>query len=150
MSDVSKEEFLHSLFVLKSLLGAAFAKSSKTAEQTLNMPEYVLMKMVSEATDGRASLTHIREYLAVSKAAVSQMLSSLEKRGFVNREIDRANRRNLVVTVTAAGAEVLRQKDMEADSRLEKIISRLGIQDTAQFVRLIERMNAAVEAPCDD
>lgn len=110
------------------------------------MPEYILMKMVSEATDEYANLTDIREYLAVSKAAVSQMLSSLEKRGFVIREIDPENRRNLIVALTASGAEILRVKDAEADGRIEKILSIMGEQDAEQFVRLIQKMNDAVKA----
>ena len=96
-------DFLHALFVLKSLLGTQFSKSAKTQIHSLSMAEYALMKHVSET----ASLTEIREYLSITKAAVSQMLSSLEKRGFLTREIDRANRRNLIVFLTPAGQQVL-------------------------------------------
>src|SRR5699024_12291720 len=46
-------------------------------------------------------LTSVREYLAVTKASVSQMLASLEKRGLLVRQIDPTNRRNLIVTLTS-------------------------------------------------
>ena len=80
MFDNTKAELLHSLFVLKGLLSTEF---SKPAGDTLNIPEYIMMKMVSE---GNSNLTEIREYLAVSKPAVSQMLSALEKRGLLEKE----------------------------------------------------------------
>jgi CRP-like cAMP-binding protein len=51
--------------------------------------------------DGNADqTTHhaMHEALAVSRAAVSQMLGSLEKRGYIRREIDRDNRRKIIIT----------------------------------------------------
>ena len=69
--DHVKTDFLHSLFVLKSMLGAEFAKAAGERE-TLSMPEYILMKKAAEAENGNADLAEIREYLAVTKAAVSQ------------------------------------------------------------------------------
>ncbi len=110
--------FLHALFVLKSLLGAEFSKTTKSDTCFLSMAEYVLMKQVSETT----SLTEIRNYLAISKAAVSQMLSSLEKRGYLIRKIDQANRRNLIVSLTPTGQSVLQEKDREVRKRFDKII----------------------------
>ena len=100
------------------------------------------MKRVSET----ASLTEIREYLSITKAAVSQMLSSLEKRGFLTREIDRENRRNLIVFLTPAGQQILQVKDNEADSRFAKIITEMGESDTLEFIRLITKMNDALKA----
>lgn len=135
-------DFLHALFVMKSLLGTQFSKSAKTEIHSLSMAEYVLMKRVSET----ASLTEIREYLSITKAAVSQMLSSLEKRGFLTREIDRANRRNLIVFLTPAGQQVLQEKGNEADSRFAKIITEMGEADTLEFIRLITKMNDAMKA----
>ncbi len=139
-------DFLHALFVLKSLLGAEFSKSAKSDTRSLSMAEYVLMKQVSDTMN----LTQIREYLAISKAAVSQMLSSLEKRGYLTREIDQTNRRNLIVSLTPAGQAILREKDEEADSRFEKIIAEMGEADTREFIRLIEKMNDALKASTEN
>lgn len=135
-------DFLHALFVMKSLLATQFSKSAKTEIHSLSMAEYVLMKRVSET----ASLTEIREYLSITKAAVSQMLSSLEKRGFLTREIDREKRRNIIVFLTPAGQQILQVKDNEADSRFAKIITEMGESDTLEFIRLITKMNDALKA----
>ena len=103
------------------------------------------MKKAAEAENGNADLAEIREYLAVTKAAVSQMLSSLEKRGFLKRETDPANRRNLIITITASGMDILRQKDLEAEMRMEKIILRFGKEETLQFIQLISKMNETMK-----
>lgn len=146
INEISNVDFLHSLFVLKSLLGAEFGKAAKTELPSINMPEYVLMKKVSESKDGAVSLTGIREYLSISKSAVSQMLSSLEKRGMIVREVDPSNRRNLMISITPAGDTALREKDAETGSRMEKILSLLGDEDASQFARIIEKLNHAIQS----
>ena len=73
------------------------------------------------------------------------MLSSLEKRGFLKRETDPANRRNLIITITASGMDILRQKDLEAEMRMEKIILRFGKEETLQFIQLISKMNETMK-----
>ena len=139
MFDKNKSELLHSLFILKGLLGTEFSKDAKDA---LNIPEYILMKMVS---DGNTNLAQIREYLAVSKPAVSQMLSALEKRGLLTKEPDPESRRNLIVKLTPAGQAVLAGKELEFDARYEKIRHNLTDAEITQFVALISKMNTAIE-----
>lgn len=142
----TKNDFLHSLFVLKSLLGAEFGKDTKAKNATISMPEYVLMKKVFESLDGNVNLTEVREYLSITKAAVSQILSSLEKRGLLIRNTDPSNRRNLILTLTFAGKAVLEEKDMEVDTRIGEIIRALGEDEAKQLTYLITKMNGALSA----
>lgn len=142
----TKNDFLHSLFVLKSPLGAEFGKDTKAKNATISMPEYVLMKKVFESLDGNVNLTEVREYLSITKAAVSQILSSLEKRGLLIRNTDPSNRRNLILTLTFAGKAVLEEKDMEVDTRIGEIIRALGEDEAKQLTYLITKMNGALSA----
>lgn len=68
------------------------------------------------------------------------MLGSLEKKGFINRDIDKGNRRNLIVTLTPEGRRNLEHQYSEFSDRLEKIISRLGEDDVRQMVTIVNRM----------
>ena len=143
MAPWSKEELLHALFLLKSMLGAEFGKKSSACD--LSMQEYALMRQLS--TDGgAANLTAAREYLAVTKAAVSQMLASLEKRNLLVRKTDPANRRNIIVTLTPEGMERLRQKETQVEYRLSELLSELGESDALQFMALIHKMKAVLSA----
>ncbi len=141
MSQRSQEELLHALFLLKNLLGSEFGKRSSIDD--LSMQEYALLRRLS-TSDGSADLTSVREYLAVTKAAVSQMLASLEKRGLLVREIDPANRRNLIVTLTPDGIVRLRQKEAQVERRLQELLDELGPKDALQFITLINKMNTVL------
>lgn len=114
------------------------------------MPEYILMKEAEESVNGCADLTMVREYLAVSKAAISQMLSSLEKRGLIIRKIDSKNRRNLVLILTEAGKVALQEKRADVEYRISEIICAMGEPETAQFAELIEKLNDTVRVSSEN
>jgi len=112
-------------------------------KNSLNMAELILMSGVANNTansEGNVGMSDIRSYLQVTKGAVSQMLSSLEKKGFINRDINKSNRRNLIVTLTAEGRQILERQYGEFTDRLEKIISRLGEDDVRQMITIVNRM----------
>lgn len=141
MNPCTGDDLLHSLFLLKSLLNAEFSKKSGSTD--LTMPEYALMRQFA-LDDNTKDLTSVREYLAVTKASVSQMLSTLEKRGLLVRKIDPANRRNLIVTLTSEGIERLRQKEFQVERRLRELLAELGETDARQFITLINKMNTVL------
>lgn len=143
MNPCSQEELLHTLFLLKNLLGSEFGK--RYSSDDLSMQEYALLRRIS-AGNGSADLTIVWEYLAVPKVAVSQMLASLEKRGLLVREIDPANRRSLIVTLTSDGIWRLRQKEAQVGQRLRELLEELGKSDALQFIALINRMNMILSA----
>lgn len=141
MNPCTGDDLLHSLFLLKSLLNSEFGKNSDSED--LTMPEYALMRQFA-LEDDTTDLTSVREYLAVTKASVSQMLASLEKRGLLVRQIDPTNRRNLIVTLTSEGIERLRQKEFQVERRLRELLAELGETDALQFITLINKMNTVL------
>ena len=143
MNPCTGDDLLHSLFLLKSFLNSEFGKKSDSED--LTMSEYALMRQFA-LEDDTTDLTAVREYLAVTKASVSQMLASLEKRGFLVRQIDPANRRNLIVTLTPEGIERLRRKEFQVERRLQELLTELGRADALQFITLINKMNTILSA----
>ena len=136
-----KTQLVQSIFGLKRLHGVGFGITENKSD--INLTELVLMKGITDnSTDSEsnANLPDIREYLSISKAAVSQMLGALEKKGYINRDIDKNNRRNLIVTLTPKGREVLTSMDIEFNDRLEKIITYLGEDDVKHMINIISRM----------
>jgi DNA-binding MarR family transcriptional regulator len=87
----------------------------------------------------------MHETLAVSKAAVSQMLGSLEKRGYIQREIDRDNRRKIIITLTKEGNTAVDEAWKSMDALLSHIIKQFGEKDARHFVRLLNRFVEIVD-----
>jgi DNA-binding MarR family transcriptional regulator len=87
----------------------------------------------------------MRSTLFVSKAAVSQTLGSLEKKGCVERAIDRDNRRRIVITLTDAGRAALENSTAALDKLAADLISRFGEAKTGELIRLVNSFAALVE-----
>lgn len=141
-------EFLGSLFKLKSMLGTEFGKDSIGGKKKVNMPEYILLREIADNAIGAANnteLADIREYLAISKSAISQMLTALEKKGYISRTVNPENRRNLIVTLTPLGRECLNEIDSVYNCRFERIAEGIGEQNMKEMIRLINLMNDTVD-----
>ena len=154
-----KKELLRAMFVVKNLnfrgmghqrFGMGFIRHDvKTRELGLNMPAFVMLKQLQEREDkgetGGAWLTEMRDYLCVSKAAVSQMLGTLEHRGLVTREPDPDNRRTVIVRLTAEGRETIERFERGFDSYIGMMVDRFGEKDTKEIIRLIYKFAEIVE-----
>lgn len=138
-----KNELVRSIFQFKRLTYTGFGMDIDKNKTNINMSEFILMNGIAEnAIDSQnnVDMTDIRGYLAVSKAAISQMLGSLEKKGYINRDVDQNNRRNIIVTLTPEGREVLESQYEDFTSRLDDIMSCLGEEDVRQIITMINRL----------
>ena len=77
--------------------------------------------------------------LSSSTARISALLNSLEKKGFVVREIDKSNRRNILVMVTEEGRAYAETEMTKIRERMAYVFTEMGQQDTEEFLRLTEK-----------
>ena len=145
MSKEIQNELVQAMFRLKKMMNRGLGRDLDNANIT--MSEFILMREVAENTKESSNpmaLTEVREYLSVSKAAVSQMINSLEKRGYLTREVDVNNRRNIIVVLTEVGQEVYQKKNQEFFDRFEKVIQGIGETDISHFIAMINKMADAM------
>ena len=141
MGKEMNRELIHSLFRLKSVLNTEFVRDSSSVVKDISLTEYILMREIAEK---RTDLTSIGEYLSVSKSAISQMLSALEKKGYLTRRINVKNRRNIVVRLTKTGRVALREKSEEFNARYECITNDIHVGEIKQIIKLIDRLQGAI------
>lgn len=132
-----KKDLLHALFVLRNMS----YQRIKQWRFDMNMPAFAMLKQLQareeKGVSGGAWLSEMTEYLCVSKAAVSQMLGTLEKRGLVTREPDPGNRRTVIVKLTPSGSETIEQYERSFDTFIGMLVERFGREDTSEIIRLI-------------
>ena len=75
-----------------------------------------------------------------TKGRISAILNSLEKKGFIGREIDKDNRRNIIVTLTDSGREYVTNELKECYKIISHVFEELGEKDSKKFVELTERV----------
>ena len=77
--------------------------------------------------------------LQVTTGRISAVLGTLEKKGYIIREIDKSNRRNILVTITEEGRERVEEEIKEVKEDFAKIFLEMGETDTLELLRLIKR-----------
>ncbi|MCL2168877.1 MAG: transcriptional regulator [Defluviitaleaceae bacterium] len=83
--------------------------------------------------------------LHVSKASISQIASLLESKGYVEREINKTNRRQITITLTNAGQEALSKAEGDFNKLLDDFLDRLGDDDAKEALRLFQRFAEIME-----
>jgi DNA-binding MarR family transcriptional regulator len=133
-----KQEYIQVLFRFKKV-GLDFPKISD-----VNMTELFVMAGISNNAffkDKSIDLTEIQNHTHITKAAISQIFTSLEKRGYVIRETDRSNRRRITVELTTEGEKVLAEAQKQSDLMLEQILTRLGEEKSWQIISLLNELS---------
>ena len=106
----------------------------------INSSEYVILnivfKMNNEKSNSLVKVSEISKKLNVSTPSVTKVLNSLEKKGFVIREIDKENRRNTFVYLTEKGVEIKEQNDKILAKFIENVYERVGRENIVQFLEL--------------
>ena len=114
------------------------------SEFDIRMSELILMRKIVSNTscpDQNFQASDLSSHLFITKPAVSQMLNSLEKKGYISREIDKNDRRKRAVTLTAEGQEILRLTKAFMDRKIETTIRRFGEENTKQLIALFSLLS---------
>lgn len=77
--------------------------------------------------------------LQVTTGRISALLNSLEKKGQILREIDKNNRRNILVTITEVGRVRVEEEFNNIKGIIIGIIYEMGESDSLELLRLIKQ-----------
>jgi MarR family transcriptional regulator, lower aerobic nicotinate degradation pathway regulator len=122
-----------------ALLGARTV-TAHLEEAGMRRAHYALLVALRE--DGPASQAALGRRLAADRSDMHRTVGDLEARGLIAREPDPADRRRNVVTLTAPGAEALRDVDARVDAAQAELLEPLEPAERDEFVRLLTRVLA--------
>lgn len=101
--------------------------------------------MIRALPEGNVNVSEIHQSLHISKAAVSQTLNTLEKKGYIIRKIDPADRRKIMVTVTLVGESELKKAKRLYDETMDRVLEQFGLENTKTFIKLMEDLIKIIE-----
>ncbi|MGW4401864.1 MarR family winged helix-turn-helix transcriptional regulator [Amycolatopsis nivea] len=117
MSD--PDELAATLYGAVSLIARRLRQSQVTAE--LSLPERSALSRLDR--DGPATTAALARAEQITPQAMSSTISGLSVRGFVTRSADPADGRQMIVSLTPEGSEVLRAR---RDARMRQFAASLG------------------------
>ncbi|MBO1004269.1 MarR family transcriptional regulator [Pseudogracilibacillus auburnensis] len=83
------------------------------------------------------TINEIAQKLNVSSSAVSQQVSKLEENGYVKRQINVNNRREILVSLDKKGHSFIKQQDKFDEIVTEKLYKKLGEKKLIEFKNIL-------------
>lgn len=112
--------------------------------------EYELMAAVQDYMDGNSGkkgicVSGLALRLHVSSPAVSRMVSVLEEKGYIGRNMDKEDRRNTYIYLTEKGREAKAEAGAALCRLMERVMLRMGEEDMCQLIMLWNRLADIME-----
>jgi DNA-binding MarR family transcriptional regulator len=101
--------------------------------------EALVLKLICLAC-GPVHPSELREKACISSARVAAILRTLERKGFITREIDTTDRRKILVSITETGRVVAEEEIQKMEAQLAAVFKEMGTEDSEELIRLLERM----------
>lgn len=142
MTDQLKRHFVNIMFMVRKM------DVCNNLSLSLPLNEMVVLKRLfnNDSSEGSSMcMSDIHHNLYISKPAVSQILNSLEKKGYINRYIDKNDRRKILVTATPAALEVLNSTEAALDSKVTRIISEYGEDNMLHLINQLASLYEILE-----
>jgi DNA-binding MarR family transcriptional regulator len=96
--------------------------------------------------NGPLSPSEIGERLIVTRATVTGLLDSLERRGLIVRSPNPADRRGLLIEITPAGTDAVKQVRTIIHAQETAWMRAFTAEELATYISLHHRMQEAIEA----
>jgi MarR family transcriptional regulator, lower aerobic nicotinate degradation pathway regulator len=119
---------------------AALSEGFAASELGVRGYEYRLLAALADS--GPASQSDLGRSAALDRSDVATVVAELERKRFVAREVDPANRRRNIVSLTPEGAAALEALDRVLDGIQARVMAPLSDRERAQLVRLLRKLSA--------
>lgn len=106
--------------------------------------EYIYMRK------GDVLPSEISSQMEISSARIAATLRTLEKKNLISRQVDKNDRRRVLVTLTAKGKEETEKQHTKVLGDVTHMLESLGEQDAQEYVRIIGRLAQNKENRCQN
>ena len=140
------DEIVDSVLRASRALVAVAARSLAAAEDEVTLPQYRVLVLLSNRGAQRA--LDLADQLGVTQSTVTRMCDRLERKGLINRERPRDNRRVVITAISARGQQLVDAVTRRRRTEIRTILRRMTTDDREALVSVLRSFaDAAGEAP---
>ena len=140
MSSDLREQFFTSIVHFRKL------EAALSSECEMQMNEMAILHSIAgtccrECPCMNLDVPKIQQKLHISKAAISYILNTLEKKNYITREIDPKDRRKVSISATPEGRAAAEQSMKKYDEIWDEILERFGEDNMKNLIELIQSLD---------
>lgn len=140
------DEIVDSVLRASRALVAVAARSLAAAEDEVTLPQYRVLVLLSNRGAQRA--LDLADQLGVTQSTVTRMCDRLERKGLINRERPRDNRRVVITAISTRGQQLVDAVTRRRRTEIRTILRRMTTDDREALVSVLRSFaDAAGEAP---
>lgn len=114
--------------------------------ENLTMTEFLALRVIERYREEDSNLTNVSsivEQATVSPQAVSKILGTLERKGYIVRSLNPRNHRHISVSLTPHGQEVYSASQRHLEHYLEAVTNRMGKENLTEFLSQLHNFRSA-------
>lgn len=126
------KQFLHSTYRFRTL------GNQKKVDETMQGETFALLYILKQG--GIVLPSEISNEMSVSSARVAAILNNLENKGYITRQIDKSDRRKILVELTRKGVRRAEKQNQMVISITARMLELLGQHDAKELVRIMGKL----------
>jgi DNA-binding MarR family transcriptional regulator len=128
-------EEIDAVVLATRVLVAVTAQSIMSVEDRVTLPQFRVLVMI--ASRGRQNLGSVARELGVHASNVTRLCDRLVEAGLIQRSDDPADRRNLVLGLTAAGDQLVKDVTNQRRTAIASVLTNMSPQLRADLVPVL-------------
>lgn len=140
--EIRSEEMVESFKNLTKHI-VSFFESNLFEKENISCSELSVLKVLCEGEkeDKKMNVTELANELNMSKSAVSQLISKLEKKGFVKRKINLFDKKINYISVTEEARSAYENNHKKYNEVVKKVVDEMGETDSKELSRLLGKLS---------
>jgi len=127
------KQFLHNSYQFRS------RGHQKKIDETMHGETFTMSYILRQG--GIVLPSEISSEMNISSARVAVILNNLENKGFITRQIDKSDRRKVLVSLTQEGVEFTEEHNKTVINSTARMLEALGEYDAKELVRIMGRLS---------
>ncbi len=126
-----------------NLVAQAIFADLRRSGQSIEPTQWATLRLIAS---GPWTMTELARHKAVTLPTMSKSVAMLERRGWVERVVDDADRRQTLVRLTDAGRDVLVECRRQAEESVEQRLATLDDRERERLTESLRRLRDALRA----
>ena len=122
---------------------ANFFENNLLKKANISCSELNVLKLLceSEKEEKKMNVTELAVALKITKSATSQLVSKLERKGFVKRKINLFDKKMYYISVTEEAKKGYEENIVKYNKVIEKVADEMGDKDSEELSKLLGKLS---------
>ncbi|TDL57079.1 MarR family transcriptional regulator [Paenibacillus dendritiformis] len=134
------------LYVIQQIYGTLFALANKLQTKgdaylrDITSRQFMVMLAILHLAEGEATIINIANKLGTTKQSARQMISSLEKKGYIVTKPSQLDRRAVNISITDTGKEMMLKSGESSVSFFADLSQHFTLEEMEQLWALLKKL----------